>query len=59
MPGNSYREQFTRIAEELEQSAAGAGKPLLGKSYSLANEDAIVSALTEIITALGGEIAHG
>ena len=58
MPDNSYKEQFNRMAEALERAADGAAKPLKGKSYSLASEDAIIAAVSEIITTLGGEIAH-
>ena len=58
MAENSYREQFDRLAQALERCAEGASKPLKGKRYSLKSDDAIILAITEIITVLGGEVTN-
>lgn len=58
MPENSYSEQMTRLAAAMESIAAGAGKPLAGKTYSIATDDGARIAIIAVIHALGGEVAN-
>lgn len=58
MPGNSYTEQMTRMASAIERIAEGAGSPLRGRTYDLATDDGVRSAVAAVVRALGGEVAN-
>ena len=48
---------FLRMAVAMEQVAAGAGKPLKGRSCTFDSEDKLILAVRDVVAALGGEIA--
>ena len=48
---------FLRMAVAMEQIAAGAGKPLKGRSYTFDSEDKLILAVRDVVAALGGEVA--
>lgn len=58
MPTNSYTEQMTRMAAAMERLAEGAGRPFLGRTYDLATDDGVRTAVAALVRALGGEVAN-